>query len=504
MSVDTHTLTFIDTPGKPSLVKNRVCGISQADAALVVVDVDAGVSPSLLSSLRSLKYLGISSILFAVNKLDKVQEEDVSSTQNQFSRFEHLASELRQKVKGFGDLTILPVSGIFLVFLHLILVAKSGQNLTAKSPSFSWYNGPSLHESLKRLSLPTREWNKPLRITIDHAYSLTGVGTVITGTIVQGVIYDGQYVKVGPINKIVRIRSLHLAVEKRAVKAGYPGDYIGINVSGLHHSECSCRRLGMITGFLQTRERERFLAKDPDVSNAPLKKLSPYCFSREATPTVEELRLAEMRKREAPLHPVSSFKAYISFDSLTDKGIHRQQQLTMHCHNSQVQVDLIKCKRVPRFQHKKKIAERSELDSQLGDFKSLPRELVFYTLQMLPQREVFSTIPQLSKDFLALSTHRLYWQAINKRDGYPSLPIHPRNTWIMSSLTEQTREERILPGEAVIAEIRPLGRPVGLDTYFSCAPLGRFLIRIGADVVGSGKVLDTKFSGAPTEGYWYL
>lgn len=384
--------------------------------------------------------------------------------------------------------------------------AKTGQNLKLDSPKLGWYQGLSLHSALKKIPLPTREFNKPLRVTIDAAYSVPGVGTVITGTVIQGVVNEGQYVKIGPINKIVRIRSLHLAVTHRPVTAGYPGNYIGINISGLHKSEVTCRRMGMITGFLKTKEKEKFLKGEPDVGTGNLKVQSPYYF-KEHEETEEEKKIAELRALEAPLHPCRTFKAYINFANLKkDESIARGQQLTMHCHNSQVQVDLIKSKLISTFQTHKEIREKDYVDLIHGQpetpFAMLPREVIFYIFQMMSPSENFSILPQLSKDFLSLSTNKIFWDTINRRDGIKYIPVHPRNAWITASLTEKTREERIHANSQIIAELQPRGRPVGLDTVFSCAPLGRFLLRIGPHVVGHGMVLDTKLSGSAIESYW--
>lgn len=59
MSEDKMDITFINTPGKPQLIKNRVCGITQADAALVVLDAVSGVSVGVKKILSELKNLGM-------------------------------------------------------------------------------------------------------------------------------------------------------------------------------------------------------------------------------------------------------------------------------------------------------------------------------------------------------------------------------------------------------------------------------------------------------------
>jgi len=253
----------------------------------------------------------------------------------------------------------------------------------------------------------------------------------------------------------------------------------------------------MITGFLQSKEREKYLAGGAD-QKPNRTTLYPNSFAYPQTPTTtEEIERDRIRQIEAPLRPCARFRAYLNFFEVPEGGrisCVGNTEITMHCHNSQVQVRLEKSKLIPSY-HKPRNAT-SEVDPILerqpeSPFSQLPREIMYYIFQMLPQAEVFSVLPQLSQEFLALSTDRLYWKVTNQRDGLPSLPIDPRNTWIMASLHKQTKEPEIKRGQSAIVEAVPSGRPVGLDTYFSCPPLGRFLLRQGHKVIAYGMVMDT-------------
>lgn len=114
LDVDTHVLTFINTPGKPSLFKNRICGITQADTALVVVEIDAGVTSHLIKTLEVLKTMGITSIVCAVTKLDKVQQPATDTLPQAQVRYMRLVTELGEKIPpSFKYVDFVPVSGKF-------------------------------------------------------------------------------------------------------------------------------------------------------------------------------------------------------------------------------------------------------------------------------------------------------------------------------------------------------------------------------------------------------
>lgn len=120
-------ITFINTPGKPQLIKNRVCGITQADAALVVLDAVSGVSAGvkrILSELRDLgtaqnvaplTKLGISDLTFVINKLDLVRQDN-SGVDQQQSTYLRILSDLKRVMKNrWRDSMIpIPVSGKYL------------------------------------------------------------------------------------------------------------------------------------------------------------------------------------------------------------------------------------------------------------------------------------------------------------------------------------------------------------------------------------------------------
>ena len=63
---------FIDTPGHVEFIKNMMTGATQADAAVVLVDVKKGVCEQTQRFIRLLKILKISRLIVCINKMDLV------------------------------------------------------------------------------------------------------------------------------------------------------------------------------------------------------------------------------------------------------------------------------------------------------------------------------------------------------------------------------------------------------------------------------------------------
>jgi len=123
------------------------------------------------------------------------------------------------------------------------------------SKCWPWYSGRNLLDAMDEMFvIKPRETHKPLRISIDKCVSVTGIGIVLLGNIIQGVAYvgsnfiSGKDIKISPIEKQSSIKSIHLAIPKKSVDVAFPGDYIGLSLSGVSKSDFPKRRMGVISG----------------------------------------------------------------------------------------------------------------------------------------------------------------------------------------------------------------------------------------------------------------
>ena len=212
---DKYYFTIIDAPGHVDFVKNMITGASQADAAVMVIDVGEGIQPQTREHAYLCKVLGIKQLIVAISKMDAVNYDE--------KKFNEVKAEVEKFLKGIGydvsKVQIIPISGL------------KGDNLVKTSPNMPWWKGPTLLEALNNLELPEQPVDLPLRIPIQDVYSITGVGTVPVGRVVTGKLKVNDTVIVEPPHITAEVKSIQMHHED--MSEALPGDNIGINLRGV-------------------------------------------------------------------------------------------------------------------------------------------------------------------------------------------------------------------------------------------------------------------------------
>ncbi len=207
-----NRITIIDAPGHRDFIKNMITGASDADAAVLVIDADAGVQQQTKEHLFLTRTLGIDQLVVVVNKMDKAgySKEKFDAIKNQMEKLAGLV--------GYQNITFIPVS------------AYVGDNVVKKSDKLGWFTGPTLFEMLDRLKEPEKPLGKPLRMPIDKVYSIKGIGTVPIGRIETGVMKLGDIVIFEPSNVKGEVKSIEM--HHKQMDEAQPGDNVGFNVKG--------------------------------------------------------------------------------------------------------------------------------------------------------------------------------------------------------------------------------------------------------------------------------
>ena len=210
--------TIIDCPGHRDFVKNMITGASQADAAIFVISAKQGegVQEQTKEHAFLMKVLGVNQIMVAVNKMDTTNFDE--------KRYNEIVEESKKLLSSIGfdisKIPFVPVSGL------------KGDNVFKKSESTPWYKGGTLVEEMdKTITPPELPTDKPLRIPVQDAYTITGVGTVPVGRIETGVLKVGDKVVFQPSGKTGEVKSIEM-FHKQQPEAK-PGDNVGFNVRGL-------------------------------------------------------------------------------------------------------------------------------------------------------------------------------------------------------------------------------------------------------------------------------
>lgn len=207
--------TIIDAPGHRDFVKNMITGASQADAAVLVVSAKEGIQPQTKEHAFLSRTLGIKQLLVGINKMDTVDYKE--------ARFNEVKDDMSKLLSGIGykvdDMPIIPIS------------AYNGDNLKEKSDKTPWYKGKTLLAYLDDLKPPEKPVDKPLRLPVQDAYTITGVGTVPVGRVETGVMKPGMKVIFMPSGASGEVKTIEMHHEQ--LPQALPGDNIGFNVRGV-------------------------------------------------------------------------------------------------------------------------------------------------------------------------------------------------------------------------------------------------------------------------------
>lgn len=197
--------SIVDVPGHESFIRNMLAGVGGIDVALLVIAADEGIMPQTEEHLAILDLLRVRSGVVALTKCDLVDDEWLALV--------HDDIRMRLASTTLANSPIVPCSAI------------TGQGL------------PDLLDALDSAisAVPTRRSLGRPRLPIDRVFSMTGFGTVVTGTLQEGHLRAGQEVEVQPRGLRARVRGLQ--THRHAVEEGQPGGRLAVNLTGIARSQ---------------------------------------------------------------------------------------------------------------------------------------------------------------------------------------------------------------------------------------------------------------------------
>ena len=196
---------IVDVPGHEKFIKNMLTGAGGIDLAMLIIAADDGVMPQTVEHLDILTLLGIKDGLIVITKADLVDPDWL----------ELMQEEIAEKVKG----TFLEGKPIHTVS------AYTGQGI------------PELKEMLRQLVQQAEEKSLriPFRLPVDRVFSVEGFGTVVTGTLIEGSINEGDPAELVPSGIQTRIRNLQ--VHGKNVDTAYAGQRVAINLANVKKTD---------------------------------------------------------------------------------------------------------------------------------------------------------------------------------------------------------------------------------------------------------------------------
>ena len=195
---DGRRLSLVDVPGHERFVRTMVAGATGIDLFLLVIDAAEGARPQTHEHLQILRLLGVERGVVAVTKADAVDAETL----------ELALAEARELVP---DAEVVAVS------------AKTGAGID------------ELRAAIARAAEERERPDAPTRLHVDRAFTLRGIGTVATGTLWSGRIAAREALRLEPVGRDVRVRSVQ--VHDREVTVAEAGQRVAVALPGLRRDE---------------------------------------------------------------------------------------------------------------------------------------------------------------------------------------------------------------------------------------------------------------------------
>ncbi|NLA87328.1 MAG: selenocysteine-specific translation elongation factor [Clostridiales bacterium] len=201
---DGQRIGIVDVPGHERFIKNMLAGATGIDIVLFVIAADEGIMPQTREHMDILRLLGIDRGVVVLTKIDAVDEQWLELVREDVNEY------LRETP--LKDAPVLEVSSV------------TGEGI------------PALLDSISELCAQVRERSSAgmSRLAVDRVFTMSGFGTVVTGTLWGGSIRQGDTLELLPARKQARVRSLQVHGEKRDMV--YAGERVAVNLTGVEKS----------------------------------------------------------------------------------------------------------------------------------------------------------------------------------------------------------------------------------------------------------------------------
>ena len=215
-----NEVSIVDVPGHERFVNNMLAGVGGIDLALLVVAADESVMPQTREHLAILDLLQIRRGLVAVTKRDLVDDDWLGL----------VIADVEELLVGtlLEGARVVPVSG------------TTGEGLPELVSAI---------DALLQVADPQKDLGRP-RLPIDRSFTMSGFGTVVTGTLIDGGLGVGQEVELVLAGRTTRIRGLQ--THRRKLDQASPGSRVAANLMGVANEEIGRGEVLTNPGWLES------------------------------------------------------------------------------------------------------------------------------------------------------------------------------------------------------------------------------------------------------------
>ena len=203
----------VDCPGHADFVKNMITGAAQMDGAILVVSAADGPMPQTREHILLAKQVGVPTIVVWLNKVDLLDDEEL------LELVEMEVRDLLSKYDYPGD--------------DITIVRGSATAALDGKPEGVEAIGNLMAAIDADIAEPARETDKPLLMSVEDVFSITGRGTVATGRIERGVVKVGEEIEIVGLGDTMKTTVTGVEMFRKQLDQGMAGDNVGILLRGV-------------------------------------------------------------------------------------------------------------------------------------------------------------------------------------------------------------------------------------------------------------------------------
>lgn len=202
---------FVDVPGHEKFIRNMLAGVCGIDEALLIVAADDGIMPQTVEHLQILDLLSVNRGIAVITKVDRVPAARVEEVRRSVEALLSATS-----LAGSPIVAVSAVDGTGIEDLRKLILSEAA-GLTSRATE-----------------------NRRFRFAVDRVFSITGSGTVVTGTVFSGQVRVGDQLHISPANVPVRVRGIQIG--KKSADTVVAGQRCALNLTGPEFSKDSIAR----------------------------------------------------------------------------------------------------------------------------------------------------------------------------------------------------------------------------------------------------------------------
>jgi len=250
---DNRHYAHVDCPGHADFVKNMITGAAQMDGAILVVSAADGPMPQTREHILLAKQVGVPNIVVWLNKVDLLDDDEL------LELVEMEVRDLLSKYDYDGD--------------GITIVRGSATAALEAKPEGIEAIGNLMAAIDKDIAEPTRETDKPLMMSVEDVFSITGRGTVATGRIERGVVKVGEEIEIVGLGETQKTTVTGVEMFRKQLEEGMAGDNVGLLLRGIDKDAIErghvIAKPGSITPHTTAKAELYVLSKDEGGRHTP-------------------------------------------------------------------------------------------------------------------------------------------------------------------------------------------------------------------------------------------